>query len=351
MIRLSLSPKATEIAPAWGLSIVVLGCSTLWRAPPCMRNKPRKIWKNWRETQWDAVKIPLAESINFEAGLYGRTSSSLQIQPTIPFPIAEDWLLIPRVVATLAAYEPEVSQASGGSTGLGDTIATLFLTPAHTGVVVWGAGPSLLPPHRDRYKYRSGQMGLGSFARLCKYSQRWGSIATAVQNIWSLRGNSQRTSVNQLQIETSLSYNLPRGWHPSERRHRFSADWTQSRGDRWLVPFGGGIGRTLEIGKKAGGLEHSAVFQCDPPSGSALPEMANESAMDTAVSARPRGVQLCFAVHHTDSVREFAYDASSMGKLEVTLTEALSERLDCGGHEKRLEPCLCIRGRKVRHLF
>jgi len=27
-------------------------------------------------------------------------------------------------------------------------------------------------------------------------------------------------------------------------------------------------------------------------------------------------------VHHTDSVREFAYDASSMGKLEVALTEA-----------------------------
>jgi phosphoglycolate phosphatase-like HAD superfamily hydrolase len=34
------------------------------------------------------------------------------------------------------------------------------------------------------------------------------------------------------------------------------------------------------------------------------------------------GSSLALLVHHTDSVREFAYDASSMGKLEVALTEA-----------------------------
>jgi hypothetical protein len=30
-------------------------------------------------------------------------------------------------------------------------------------------------------------------------------------------------------------------------------------------------------------------------------------------------------VHHTDSVREYAYDASSLGKLEVALTEAAAK--------------------------
>jgi phosphoglycolate phosphatase-like HAD superfamily hydrolase len=34
------------------------------------------------------------------------------------------------------------------------------------------------------------------------------------------------------------------------------------------------------------------------------------------------GSSFALLVHHTDSVREFAYDASSMGKLEVALTEA-----------------------------
>jgi phosphoglycolate phosphatase-like HAD superfamily hydrolase len=37
------------------------------------------------------------------------------------------------------------------------------------------------------------------------------------------------------------------------------------------------------------------------------------------------GRSLALLVHHTDSVREFAYDASSMGKLEVALTEAVAK--------------------------
>jgi len=37
------------------------------------------------------------------------------------------------------------------------------------------------------------------------------------------------------------------------------------------------------------------------------------------------GASFALLVHHTDSVREFAYDASSMGKLEVALTEAAAK--------------------------
>jgi phosphoglycolate phosphatase-like HAD superfamily hydrolase len=42
----------------------------------------------------------------------------------------------------------------------------------------------------------------------------------------------------------------------------------------------------------------------------------------TAVSA---GSRFALLVHHTDSIREYAYEASSMGKLEVALTEAAAK--------------------------
>jgi phosphoglycolate phosphatase-like HAD superfamily hydrolase len=42
-------------------------------------------------------------------------------------------------------------------------------------------------------------------------------------------------------------------------------------------------------------------------------------------TAGGQGSSLALLVHHTDSVREFAYDASSMGKLEVALTEAVAK--------------------------
>jgi hypothetical protein len=248
MVPLSMSPKATEILSAWtvyGLwGVLLLAGATLHA-----QQTPENLEKLARNPVGDAVKIPLAESINFDAGPHGRTSNSLQIQPTIPFPIAKDWLLIPRIIATPAAYEPETSQASGGSTGLGDMVATFFLTPARTGMVVWGVGPSLLMPTATDTNTGAGKWGLGpSFALILQ--PHWGSIGTAVENIWSLPGNSQRTPVNQLQIETSLSYDLPHGWYLLTAP-TFSSDWTQSSGDRWLVPFGGGAGRTLAIAKKA----------------------------------------------------------------------------------------------------
>jgi hypothetical protein len=248
MTRLSLSLQVTEIMPGWILpgfwgALLLVGVSLH------AQQTPQDLEKLARNPVGDTVKIPLAESINFDAGPYGRASNSLQIQPTLPFSIAEEWLLIPRIVATLADYEPEVSQASGGSLGLGDTVATFFLTPAHTGLVVWGVGPSVLIPTATDTNTGAGKWGLGpSLAFVVQ--PNWGSIATAVQNIWSLAGNSQRTPVNQLQIETSVSYNLPRGWYLLTAP-TFSSDWTQSSGDRWLVPFGGGVGRTVEVGKKA----------------------------------------------------------------------------------------------------
>jgi hypothetical protein len=206
----------------------------------------------------DVVKVPFVESINFDAGRYDRISNSLQIQPIIPLQIAKNWLLVPRIVATPVAYLPDVTTASGGSTGLGDTVATFFLTPAHTGKVIWGVGPSLLIPTATDANIGAGKWGLGpSVAALVE--PNWGSAGVVVQNIWSLPGNSQRPSVNQLQIEASFSYNLPHDWY-LVTAPTINADWTQSSEDRWLVPFGGGIGRAFDIANQAVDLNIAFYF-------------------------------------------------------------------------------------------
>ena len=113
-IRLSPNLSAADLVPAWifyGFLGVLLSAGAALHA----QQNPENLEKLARNPVGDAVKIPLAENINFDAGPYDRTSNSLQIQPTIPFPIGENWLMIPRIVATLAAYEPETSQTAGGS--------------------------------------------------------------------------------------------------------------------------------------------------------------------------------------------------------------------------------------------
>ena len=197
----------------------------------------------------DAIKIPFVESINFEAGPYDRTSNSLQLQPVIPWHLSKNWLLVPRIVATAVAYEPDVAQMHGGTTGAGDTVATFFFTPFHARKLIWAVGPSLLIPTAADNKLGTGKWDMGPSAALLVEPDS-GFAGVVVQNIWSLPGHNSRASVDQIQIETQLSYNLPHGWY-LVAAPTINADWTQATGQRWLVPFGGGAGRTFNIRNQA----------------------------------------------------------------------------------------------------
>jgi hypothetical protein len=217
----------------------------------------------------DAIKVPFVESINFDAGPYDRTSNSVQLQPVVPLQVTKNWLLVPRIVATVVAYEPDLAQTHGGTTGLGDTVATFFFTPFHAGKLIWGVGPSLLIPTATDSRLGTGKWDLGPSAVLL-LEPEWGSAGVLVQNIWSLPGHSSRASVNQLQIETSFSYNLPHGWY-LVTAPTMNADWTQATGERWLVPFGGGAGRTFDIRNQAVDSNVTLYYNAIRPAGQLFP--------------------------------------------------------------------------------
>src|SRR5580658_8932233 len=119
VIWLSPGLKATEIVVTWTL-YGLWGVLLLAGAALHAQQTPESLEKMARNPVGDAVKIPLEEDINLDAGPYGRASNSLQLQPTIPLRMGEDWLLIARIIGTIEAYEPEVSQAKGGTTALED---------------------------------------------------------------------------------------------------------------------------------------------------------------------------------------------------------------------------------------
>jgi hypothetical protein len=139
----------------------------------------------------DAIKVPLVENVNYNAGPHNRTSSSLQLQPVIPLQVSEKWLLVTRVVATAVAYEPDVTQPKGGTTGLGDIVASFFITPSRTGKLIWGAGPSLLIPTATDTKLGTGKWALGPSVVVLA-QPNWGSAGVLVQNIWSFPGRLNR---------------------------------------------------------------------------------------------------------------------------------------------------------------
>jgi hypothetical protein len=230
-----------------GILVLVISCfvGTMLRAQQTV-DELRDLARN---PVADAIKVPFVEDINFGAGPYDRTSNSLQLQPVIPWQISKNWLLVPRIAATVLAYQPDVAQTHGGTTGAGDTVATFFFTPFHAGKLIWAVGPSLPIPTATDSKLGTGKWDLGPSAALL-VEPNWGFAGVVVQNIWSVPGHGSRASVNQIQIETSFSYNLPHGWYVVTAP-TINADRTQATGQRWLVPFGGGAGRTFHIRNRA----------------------------------------------------------------------------------------------------
>ena len=88
----------------------------------------------------------------------------------------------------------------------------------------WAAGPAV------RLTYRKGPWNFGLLA-----SQRW-----------SFAGSSNRGDVNQLLMHGFVRRQLPDDWY-FVYAPMITANW-DAPGQKWLIPVGGGIGRSFTLG-------------------------------------------------------------------------------------------------------
>ena len=235
--------SSMRILLVWGAYLLLTPATTLAQTAP---EELRKIARN---PFADEIKAQFEEDFTFSQGPYDRSGNSLAIQPVIPLSVTRDWLLVTRVVADAVTYQPNRAAKKGGTTGLGDTTTSFFLTPVHPGKVIWGVGPAVLMPTATSNQTGAGKWGVGPTAAVL-VEPEWGSVGLVVQNIWSVAGGPNRSLVNQFQIEPSFSYNLSRGWYLTSNP-TIIADWAQSTSERWLLPIGGGAGRSFNIRKQA----------------------------------------------------------------------------------------------------
>jgi hypothetical protein len=254
-----LIDNANKFIPsASSMRILLVWTAYLLLTPPAAlaQSTPDELRIAARNPLADVVKLPFEEDFTFNQGPYNRNANSLAIDPVIPLSITGNWVLVTRVAATALAYQPNLAARSGGTTGLGDTTASFFLTPARTRKLIWGAGPAVLMPTATSDQLGAGKWGLGPTCAVL-VEPEWGSVGALIQNIWSVVGSSNRSLVNQLQLEPLLSYNLPRGWYLTSNP-TIIADWTQPTSQRWVVPIGGGPGRSFNVGNQ--GMDSILAF-------------------------------------------------------------------------------------------
>jgi hypothetical protein len=194
----------------------------------------------------DLISVPLQDNSNFGVGSENRTQNVLNIQPVIPAHLTQNWNLITRIIQPIV-WQPYPDSNSGGNYGFGDMNPTLFLSPAHPGKVIWGAGPTFVLPTATDPSLGQGKWSIGPSFVVLTQPGHW-TLGVLANNVWSFAGNSDRASVNQLLLQYFVNYNLSRGWYLT-MQPIITANWAASSSkDVWTVPFGGGVGRIMKVG-------------------------------------------------------------------------------------------------------
>ena len=197
------------------------------------------------------ISVPIQENWNFDIQPGDRVQNVLNIQPVIPVDLAKDWNLIIRWI-TPVIYQPvTVPQQPGlnvqtGYYGLGDMQPAFFFSPK-VGKVIWGIGPQLLLPTATKTGVLGqGKFGLGPTAVVLVQPGKW-TLGFLANNVWSVAGNASLPDVNQFLLQYFINYNLQKGWFLTWQP-TLTANWKASDGGRWIVPFGGGVGRIMRLG-------------------------------------------------------------------------------------------------------
>lgn len=190
----------------------------------------------------------------------------LNVQPVIPVTLG-DWNLINRTIAPIAylsdlsAGLPELPadpQGSGASFGLGDINHSVYVSPANSGPVIWGVGPSITLPTATDRSLGSGKWSAGPAAVALVTPGKW-VVGSLVRQLWSFAGDNDRKDVSQLLIQPFVNYNMDEGWYLVSSPV-ITANWKAGDGDRWTVPVGGGAGRIFSIGSQPVNAQMQAFY-------------------------------------------------------------------------------------------
>ncbi|HTO73977.1 MAG TPA: hypothetical protein VMJ30_09160 [Gemmatimonadales bacterium] len=194
----------------------------------------------------DLISVPFQNNVDYNIGSFDRSMWTLDIEPVIPLHVTEDWMVITRTIIPFI-YQPNINAAGGGSSGMGDINPTFFVSPVHAKLFIWGFGPTFLFPTATQATTGTGKWGIGPAAVGLLQTKQW-TVGALANNIWSYAGQSNRATVNQFLLQYFVNYNLPDAWYLTSSPI-ITANWEASSGNKWLVPFGAGVGKIFRLGK------------------------------------------------------------------------------------------------------
>lgn len=191
----------------------------------------------------------LPVELDVDRGAANGNAAILRIQPLYKFPLGKNMELANLTILTFADAPgtPAFPGAPGAgkTTGVADLLHASFFTPKSSGNVTWGLGPIVSLPTATDPALGSEKWSIGPALRFVYRTEVWNLGFIAGQR-WSFAGTGSRSDVDQLIIRGAIRRELAKDWY-FVSAPLITVNWGRPGRD-WLIPVGGGIGRTFDIG-------------------------------------------------------------------------------------------------------
>jgi hypothetical protein len=206
------------------------------------------------------ISVPFQSNFDWGAGPDGEGFHYfMNVQPVIPIKLNEDWNLISRTVVPInyADYLPD-----GSEWGLGDTEASLFLSPSKPGPggLIWGVGPVILLPTATDEFFGSNHWGLGPTAVALVQKEQW-TVGMLANQIWSLGDDA--ADVNETFLQPFVQYNFGHG-RAVALNTESTYDWNA---EQWTVPINLEFSQMMKLGEQHVQLQFGGRYYAEKPEG------------------------------------------------------------------------------------
>jgi hypothetical protein len=263
-------PQATKMAVRFGMAVSLVAALAAWQPqamasgsdeqPATASGSEEQLARQLSNPVASLISVPLQLNYNSNIGPVddGR-QWVLNVQPVVPFSLNEDWNLISRTIVPVV-YQNDVFPGAGSQSGLGDTVQSLFFSPAKPTAsgLIWGVGPALLLPTGTDDLLTADKWGIGPTGVVLRQRGQW-TVGVLANHLWSFSGNNQRQDINATFVQPFVSFTTPTAWTYTLQTET-TYDW---EGDQWQVPIrfsatkvtrmgsqlvsiGGGVGYWLE---------------------------------------------------------------------------------------------------------
>ena len=204
-----------------------------------------------------SVQFTLPIEFDFDHGAANGNAVIGRFLPVVVFDLGKQWKLINLTLAAFADAPGGIPGQPGNPepipgprvVGLMDWTNVVFFTPpSKSSKLVWGIGPAFTLPIATDEALGSGKWSAGPALRIAYRPGKW-NLGLVAANLRSYTGSPDRADIHQLLLRGLIRRQFGDRWYFTYNPI-VTANWNAASGQRWLVPVGGGFGRSFDVGSK-----------------------------------------------------------------------------------------------------